>query len=194
MGDLGSIPGLGRSPGEGRSYPLQYSDLENPMDCIVHGVAKSWTWLSNFHWHFMGFPGSSVGKESSCNAEDPSSIPGSGRSPGGDRLPTPVFLGSHGGSAGKESTCNAGDLDSIPGLGRSSGEGKCYSLQYSGLEKSMDGLVHGVAKSQTWLNDFHFHFPLNILQKNPNELFGQSYYFSCFYHHLSTCLLVNLFY
>ena len=43
MGDLGLIPGLGRSPGEGNSYPLQYSGLENSMDCIVHGVAKSWT-------------------------------------------------------------------------------------------------------------------------------------------------------
>ena len=40
-GDLGSIPGLGRSPGEGEGYQLQYSDLENSMDCIVHGVAKS---------------------------------------------------------------------------------------------------------------------------------------------------------
>ena len=46
MRDLGSIPGLGRSPGEQNSYPLQYSDLENSMDCIVHGVSKSWTWLS----------------------------------------------------------------------------------------------------------------------------------------------------
>jgi len=42
-GDLGSIPGLGRSPGEGKSYPLQYSGLKNSMDCIVHGVAKSQT-------------------------------------------------------------------------------------------------------------------------------------------------------
>ena len=42
-GDLGSIPGLGRSPGEGKDYPLQYSGLENSMDCIVPGVAKSWT-------------------------------------------------------------------------------------------------------------------------------------------------------
>ena len=54
VGDLGSIPGLGRSPGEGNSYPLQYSSLENSMDrkawqATVHGVAKSWTWLSNFH-------------------------------------------------------------------------------------------------------------------------------------------------
>ena len=48
-GELGSIPGLGRSPGEGNGYPLQNSGLENSMDCIVHGVAKSWTRLSNFH-------------------------------------------------------------------------------------------------------------------------------------------------
>jgi len=52
-------------------------------------------------------------------------------------------------SLGKETTCNAGDPTSIPGLGRSPGEGKCYPLQYSGLENSMDCTVHGVAKSQT---------------------------------------------
>ena len=57
-------------------------------------------------------------------------------------------MGFPGGSAGKESACNAGDLGLIPGLGRSLGEGKGYPLQYSGLENSMDYLVHGVAKSQ----------------------------------------------
>ena len=67
------------------------------------------------------------------------------------------------GSAGKESACNVGDLDSIPGLGRSPGEGKGYPRQYSGLENSMDCMVHGVAKSQTRLNDFHFHFTFNRL-------------------------------
>ena len=59
------------------------------------------------------------------------------------------FMGFPGGSAGKESACNVGDLDLIPGLGRSPGEGKGYPLQYSGLENSMDCIVHGVAKSQT---------------------------------------------
>ena len=49
-GDLGSIPGLGRSPRERNSYPLQYSDLENSMDFTVHGGTKSWTRLSNFHF------------------------------------------------------------------------------------------------------------------------------------------------
>ena len=52
VGDLGSIPGLGRSPGEGKGYPLQYSGLENSIDCIVYGVSKSWTQLSDFHLHF----------------------------------------------------------------------------------------------------------------------------------------------
>ena len=47
-GDLGLIPRLGRSPGEGKGYPLQYSGLENSADCTVHGVAKSRTRLSDF--------------------------------------------------------------------------------------------------------------------------------------------------
>ena len=50
-GDLGLIPGLGRSLGEGKGYPLQYSGLENSRDYIVHGVEKSWTRLSDFHFH-----------------------------------------------------------------------------------------------------------------------------------------------
>ena len=54
VGDLGLIPGLGRFSGEGKCYPHQYSGLENPMDCIVHGVAKSGTRLSDFHFHFPG--------------------------------------------------------------------------------------------------------------------------------------------
>ena len=52
-GDLSSVPGLGRSPGEGKGYPVQYSGLENSMDCRVHRVTKSQTRLSNFHYQFM---------------------------------------------------------------------------------------------------------------------------------------------
>ena len=48
-GDLGSVPGIGRSSGGGQGNPLQYSGLENSMNCIAHGVTKSWIWLSNFH-------------------------------------------------------------------------------------------------------------------------------------------------
>ena len=69
---------------------------------------------------------------------------------------TQILLGFPCGSAGKESACNAEDLGSVPGLGRSPGEGKGYPLQYSGLENSMDCIVHGVARSQTWLSNFHF--------------------------------------
>ena len=59
---------------------------------------------------------------------------------------TPVFLGFPGGSAGKKFSSNTIDLGSIPGLGRSPGEGKSYPLQYSGLENSIDCIVHEVAK------------------------------------------------
>jgi len=52
-------------------------------------------------------------------------------------------------TAGKESICNAGDLGLIPGLERCPGVGKSYPLQYSGLENSIDCIVHGVTKSQT---------------------------------------------
>ena len=67
------------------------------------------------------------------------------------------FEGFPDSSVGKESTCNAGDPSLIPGLGRSPGERNGYPLQYSGLENSMDCIVHGVTKSQTQLSDFHFH-------------------------------------
>ena len=85
---------------------------------IVHGVAKSWTQLSN--WMELNW--------------------------------------THYGSADKESSCNLGDLDLIPGWGRSPGEGKGYPLQCSGQENSMDCIVHGFAKSQTQLSNFHFLF------------------------------------
>ena len=52
-GDLSSIPGLGRSHGEGKGYPLQYPGLENSMDCIVHGVTKGQTQLSGFCLHLL---------------------------------------------------------------------------------------------------------------------------------------------
>ena len=60
-----------------------------------------------------------------------------------------IILGFPCGSAGKESACSVGDLGSIPGLGRSPGEGKGCPFQYSGLENSMDCIVHGVPKSRT---------------------------------------------
>ena len=54
VGDLGLMPGLGRSPEDGKGYPLQYPGPENSMNCIVHGVAKSRTRLTDFHFTFTG--------------------------------------------------------------------------------------------------------------------------------------------
>ena len=59
----------------------------------------------------------------------------------------------------KNLPADAGDVGLISGLGSSPAEGKSYPLQYSGLENSMDSIVHGVAKSQTRLRDVHFTFP-----------------------------------
>ena len=74
------------------------------------------------------------------------------------------------GSAGKESACNEEDLGSIPGLGRSPGEGKGYPPQYSGLENSMDCIVHGVTKGRTRQRDFHFGMLGGYIQKIAQNL------------------------
>ena len=124
------------------SYPFTYM-----LDSVLVIISES-------RHGALDFPCSSAGKESTCNAGDPGSIPGLGRS-ARDRLPTPVFLGFPGGSAAKESACNAGDLGSISGVGRSPGEGKGYPLQCSGLENFMDYSSWG-CKESTWLSDFHF--------------------------------------
>ena len=71
-------------------------------------------------------------------------------------------MGFLGGSDSKELACNEGDLGLIPGLGRSPGEGKGCPLKYSGLENSIDCIVHGVTKSRTQLSDFHFHFSIHF--------------------------------
>ena len=138
-GDLGSIPGLGRSPGEGNGNPLQYSCLENPMDggawwATVHEVTKSQTWLSDWlsrhaYWIWI----------------------------------LSFFEVHHNGIVMaqrlKASACNAGDLGSILGSGRSPGEGNGNPFHYSCLENPMDGgtwwaTVRGVTKSRTRLSDF----------------------------------------
>ena len=121
-----------------------------------------------------GFPGGSDGKESACNAGDPSLITGLGRFSGEEIgyllqyswASHSSILGLPYGSAGKESACNAGDLRSIPGLGRSPGEGKGYPLQHSGLENSMDYIVHAIAQSGTRLSDFHSLLQIIIIDRN----------------------------
>ena len=90
------------------------------------------------------------------NLQDADSNTTSGLGPDNRNSGDEMVLGFPGGSAGKESACDAGDLGSIPGLGKSPAEGKGHLLQYSGLEKYTDCMIHGVAKSWTWLRDFHF--------------------------------------
>ena len=111
-----------------------------------------------------GFPDNSGGKDSACSARDSSSIPGSGRSTG-EGIGYPLQY-----SWASPVTQLVNNLPAMqetwvwsPGLGRSPGERRGYPLQYSGLRSSMDCTVHGVAKSKTRLNDFHFH------SKNCNE-------------------------
>ena len=129
--DPGSIPGLGRSPGEGNGNPLQYSCLKNAVDrrpwqATVYGVAKSWTRLSDFTFHFhfhiykLGLPW--------C------------------------------GSVVKNLPANTGDVGSIPVLGKYPREGNGNWHQYSCLGNPMNRRAWrlqsvGSQKSQTWLSD-----------------------------------------
>ena len=80
-----------------------------------------------------------------------------------ERLPSPVFSGFPSGSSGNKSTCNARDLSSFPGLEKFPGKGNSYQLQYFGLEKSMDCIVHGVTKSWTWLSNFHLSYNITLV-------------------------------
>ena len=126
---------------------LRYSaDVSYPFTYMLDSVLVI---ISESRHGTLNFPCSSAGKESTCNAGDPGSVPGLGRS-ARDRLPIPVFLGFPDGSAAKESACNARDLGSIPGVGRSPGEGKGYPLQCSGLENSIVCVVlRGCRESDT---------------------------------------------
>ena len=108
--------------------------LSDPMDCSPPGSSVHWIFQARvLEWGAIAFSRRRA------------------------RLPISVFLGFPCGSAGKVSACNVADLSLIPGLARSPEEGKGYPLQYSGLENSMDCIVHAVTKSWTWLSDFHFH-------------------------------------
>ena len=89
---------------------------------------------------------------------------------------SPALMGFSGGSAGKESACDVGDLGLIPGLGRSPEEGNSYPLQYSGLENSVDSILHGVAKSQTWLNDFNSSLIPETPRKPRKNLFKMEFF------------------
>ena len=126
----------GGSPGERNGNPLLYSYLGNLMDkgawwIIVHGAAEELdTNNNNKSYSHLQISYTEI---------------------------LTFYMGFPCGSAGKESTCDSGDLGSILGLGISPGEGNGHPCQYSGLENSMDCIVHGFSKSWTQLNDFLFH-------------------------------------
>ena len=120
------------------------------MAPLVENQVGKITWSRDRLPTTVSFPNRSVGKESTCSAGNPSLIPGMGRSAGeGIGYPLQYSWASLVAQDGEESACNAGDLGLIPGLGRSPGEGNGCPLQDSGLENSMDCIVHAVAKSRT---------------------------------------------
>ena len=110
----------------------------------------------------MGFPDSSVGKESTCNAGDPSSIPGLGRS-AGEAIGYPVqYSWASLVAQLVKNLPDLGYLGLIPELGRCPEEGKCYSLRYSSLENSMDCIVWGVTKSWIQVSNIRFFIVYSI--------------------------------
>ena len=142
---------LGKNTGVGCHFLLQCMKVKSesevaqscptlcdPMDCSppgssVHGIFQA----TVLEWGAIAFSGYMYGiskkkKNAICVFHS--------------YILQPHIRGFPGGSAGKESACTVGDLDSIPGLGRSPGEGNDYPFQYSGLENSMNCIVHKVAR------------------------------------------------
>ena len=134
-GDTGSIPGSGRSPGVGNGYPLQHSCLENPMGrgawcAIVHGVTKSWTRLSDFHWRLSGK------KNSPANAGDlghTGLIPELGRSPG------------EGNGNPLQCSCLENPMD------REAWQAITHGVRKSRTQLSNFTSLHGVSSSHVWM-------------------------------------------
>ena len=110
-----------------------------------------------FLCNILRFSDSSAGKESACNAGDPSSILRSGRSAGeGISYPIKYSWASLVAQLVKNPPAMRETWVRIPGLGRSPGEGEGFPLKYSGLENSVDCIVPRVAKSWIRLSNFHF--------------------------------------
>ena len=154
VGDLGLIPGLGRSPGEGKGYPLQYSGLENSMGNIVHGVTKSWTWLGDFHFQvFMDSISGLLPRNSfhSWSTQMHFNSRGSRRKgfPGGIVVENPL-----------DNAGNTRDAALIHGLWSSPGVANVNSLQYG--QRSLAATVHGVTEIWTQLR-IHTHAATEIL-------------------------------
>ena len=154
---------------QNKKWPSVFNKHISGLRTVIELYHYLWDkYKLNYGITYLGFSDSSAGKESSCNAEDPNSISGSGRS-AGEGISYPLqhswislVLQMVLKKKKKKTACNAGDLSSNPGLGRSSEEGKGYPFQYSGLKNTMDCIEHGVAKSWAWLSNFHFHNTSNL--------------------------------
>ena len=131
--------------------------------CLIQFWFPQGTYLGVGLLGHMGFPNSSVGKESTCNAGDPGSVPGLGRS-AGERKGYPLQYSWASLVAQLVKNLPAMRETWVWSLGWEDPlrEGKGYPLQHSGLENSMDCIVHGVAKSETWLSAFQIQPGLTV--------------------------------
>ena len=147
----------------GRPWHHGTADMVLKIASSFPGLSPGWKWSFSIWNH----PQNTVPSKALCNG--PQSLPlrnpelqgaadlsWHGKCLWGQQYYLRAFPG---GSTCKESTCSVEDLRLTPGLGRSPGEGNSYPPQCSGLENSMDCIVHGVTKSQTQLSDFPCHFP-----------------------------------
>ena len=117
--------------------------------------------ISTYYPPYWGFPDSSFGKQSTCNARDPASIPGLGRSAGeGIGYPFQGRVGFPCDSACRESACKAGDHSSIPGLGRSAGEGIGYPPQHCWASLVAQLVRNTPAMWETWVRSLGWEDPL----------------------------------
>ena len=188
-GDLGSIPGLGRCPGEGNGYPLQYSCLENPMGYSPWGRKQTWLSITHHHQGKKGPGPSPWPADSSCSLAgnigfllEEGSLDGKKKKKSCYRqgrwncfLMQWNFNGgvSQAALVVKNSPANAGDIKDlglIPWSGISPGKRNSNPLQYSCPENPMDrgvwwAAVHGVTKSRTRLNRLHTHGFLRETEK-----------------------------
>ena len=139
--------------------------MVNTKQLLINDIPK-YTWVTLIQ---LGFPDSSVGKESACNAGDSSSSPGSGRSTG-KGIGNPFWYSWASLVIQLVKNPPAMRKTWVRSLGweDSPGEGKSYPLQYSGLENSMDCIVHGDAKNRTWLCKFHLIQPVSTTKESRN--------------------------
>ena len=157
-GDPGLIPGSGRSAGEGMGYSLQDSWASFMAQLVKKVKVKSLghVWLFATPWTvaYQASPTMEFSRQEYWNGlpfPSPGDPPNPGIEPRSSALQTLYPLSHHG------SHLQCGRPGFGPWVGRSPAEGKDYPLQYSGLENPMDYIVHGVAKSWTWLSSFHFY-------------------------------------